>query len=149
MRTLFLCLASLLVVTSASFAQTKKKEFKLYAQFISDTRVELSDGAMWLMDKGDTFPVVAYKNQQKNIVLQLAGATFMTDTARVRILKDEEVEPALENYRKNVRAYLEARSGQLQEELKATPVKPKEEPPKVPIVAPLPEGGAKATEKKP
>jgi hypothetical protein len=150
MRTLFLCIASLLVATSPSFAQKKKKEFKLYAQFMTDTRVELSDGAMWMMDKGDTFPVVAYKNQQKNIVLQLAGATFMTDTARIRIIKDEEVEAGLESYRKNVRAYLEARSGQLQEELKAIPaVKPKEEPAKVPLIEPLPEGGAKATEKKP
>lgn len=146
MRTLLLCLASLLVATSPSFAQAKKKEFKLYAQFTTETRVELSDGAMWMMDKGDTFPVVAYKNQQKNVVLQLAGATFMTDTSRIRILKDEEVEASMENYRKNVRAYLEARSGQLQEELKA--VKPKEEATKVPVVEPLPEGGAKAGEKK-
>ena len=150
MRTLLLCLASLLVATSPSFAQEKKKkEFKLYAQFTADTRVELSDGAMWMMDKGDTFPVVSYKNMQKNIVLQLAGATFMTDTARIRIIKDEEVEAGLESYRKNVRAYLESRSGQLQEELKATPaVKPKEDSAKTPAVEPLPEGGAKAGEKK-
>src|SRR5262245_34884103 len=147
MRTLLFCLASLLLATSPTFAQTKKKEFKLYAQFTLDTRVELSDGAMWMMDKGDTFPVVAYKNQQKNIVLQLAGATFMIDTARIRILKDEEVEAGLEAYRKNVRAYLESRSGQLQEELKTVPVKPKEEAGKVPAVEPLPEGGAKAAEK--
>jgi len=146
MRALFLCLASLLVVTCPAFAQKKKKEFKLYAQFTADTRVELSDGAMWLMDKGDTFPVVAYKNMQKNIVLQLAGATFTTDTIRVRILKDEEVEAGLESYRKNVRAYLEARSGQLQEELKSPTSKPTEAAGKQ---DPLPEGGAKAEAKKP
>ena len=150
MRTLLLCLATLLVVMSPAFAQKKKKEFKLYAQFVADTRVELSDGAMWMMDKGDTFPVVAYKNLQKNIVLQLAGATFMTETVRVRILKDVEVEAGLEAYRKNVRAYLESRSGQLQDELKATPaVKPKAAGDKAPATDPLPEGGAKAGEKKP
>jgi hypothetical protein len=150
MRTALLCLASLLVVMSPAFAQKKKKEFKLYAQFTADTRVELSDGAMWMMDKGDTFPVVAYKNFQKNIVLQLAGATFMTETVRVRILKEEEVDAGLEAYRKNVRAYLESRSGQLQDELKATPaVKPKASGEKAPATDPLPEGGAKAGEKKP
>jgi hypothetical protein len=149
MRTV-LFLITLLVVATPGFAQKQKKEFKLYAQFNTDTRVELSDGAMWLMDKGDTFPVVAYKNMQKNIVLQLAGATFMTDTARVRILKDDELEAGLESYRKNVRAYLESKSGQLQEELKATPaVKPKEPAAKVPAIDPLPEGGAKAPKKKP
>jgi hypothetical protein len=146
MRTLLFCLASLLVVSSAAFAQAKKKEFKLYAQFTADTRVELSDGAMWMMDKGDTFPVVSYKNTQKNIVLQLAGATFMTETVRVRILKDAEVEAGLESYRKNVRAYLESRSGQLQEELK--PTKPKETSEKPATADPLPEGGAKAGAKK-
>jgi hypothetical protein len=152
MRTL-LFLATLAIVTSPAFAQNPKKEFKLYAQFTTDTRVELSDGAMWMMDKGDTFPVVAYKNLQKNIVLQLAGATFMTDAARVRILKDAEVEAGLESYRKNVRAYLESRSSQLQSELKATPApkpkEPKEPAPKVPAVDPLPEGGATKGQKKP
>ena len=149
MRTL-LFLATLLLCASPVFAPKKKKEFKLYAQFTADTRVELSDGAMWMMDKGDTFPVVAYKNLQKNIVLQLAGATFMTETIRVRIIKDEEVEAGLESYRKNVRAYLESRSGQLQEELKPSgTAKPKEPEAKSPAVEPLPEGGAKAGEKKP
>jgi hypothetical protein len=149
MRTL-LFLATLAIIIGPAFAQKTKKEFKLYAQFTADTRVELSDGAMWMMDKGDTFPVVAYKNLQKNIVLQLAGATFMTDSARVRILKDAEVEAGLESYRKNVRAYLESRSNQLQEELKATPApKPKEPAPKVPAVDPLPEGGAAKGQKKP
>ena len=149
MRTLLL-LACLLVVTDPAFAQAKKKEFKLYAQFTTDTRVELSDGAMWMMDRGDTFPVVAYKNLQKNIVLQLGGTTFMTETVRIRILNESEVEAGLESYRKNVRAFLESKSGQIQEELKiAPPVKPKEVLPKVPLVDPLPEGGAKAPAKVP
>jgi hypothetical protein len=147
-----LFLASLLVATNPAFAQKTKKDFKLYAQFTADTRVELSDGAMWMMDKGDTFPVVAYKNMQKNIVLQLGGTTFITETVRIRILKDSEVEAGLESYRKNVRAFLESKSGQLQEELKNTPtVKPKEVVPKATPIdpLPLPEGGAKAPAKKP
>ena len=145
MKTILAFLVLLTVGPAAS-----AKEFKLYAILLENVPVELADGAKWMMDKGDTFPVVAYKNLQKNIVLQLAGATFMTETVRIRILKDEEVEAGLEAYRKNVRAYLESRSGQLQEELKATPVvKPKAAGDKPPATDPLPEGGAKAGEKKP
>ena len=62
MRTLLLLLPALLFAAHPADAQEqkKKKEFKLYAAFKSDTRVELADGAMWMMDKGDVFPVLAY-----------------------------------------------------------------------------------------
>ena len=93
------------------------KDFKIYAAFTEDTKVELSDGAIWMMDKGDVFPIVAYKDLQKNIVLQLGGATFMTETAKVRVLaKAEEVE-GIEVYRKNLRAYLDSTSKKLQAQL--------------------------------
>jgi len=92
-------------------------DFKIYAALTEDTRVELSDGAVWQMDKGDVFPVEAYKNQQKNVVLRLAGATFMTETARVRVLKPEEVQEGIEAYRKNVRAYLDSTSKKLEKKL--------------------------------
>ena len=141
MRTLLLLTSLLFAIYSAQAQGKPKKEFKLYAQFTADTRVELADGSMWMMDKGDVFPVLAYKNQQKNIVLQLAGTQFMTETVRIKVLKDAEVEAGLETYRKNVRAYLESRSGQLQEELKTTPA--------AKAADPLPEGGAKASEKAP
>ena len=125
MRSVFVVLALLALGAVAS-----AKEFKLYAMFLADTRVELSDGSIWMMDKGDVFPVQAYKNMQKNIVLQLAGASFITDTVKVRVLKQDEVEAGLETYRKNVRAYLESKSGKIQEDLqgelpeKAGPSKP-------------------------
>lgn len=108
-----LAFSALLALTALAPA----KDFKLYAAFLEDTRVELSDGSIWMMDKGDVFPVQAYKNLQKNIVLQLAGVSFMTDTVKVRILKSNEVEAGLEAYRKNVRAYLESKSGKIQDEL--------------------------------
>lgn len=90
------------------------KEFKLYAAFIEDTKVELSDGAIWMMDKGDVFPVVAYKDLRKNIVLQLGGATFMTETARIRVLEKAEEAEGIEIYRKNLRQYLDSTSKKLQ-----------------------------------
>lgn len=123
-------LASLILLLALAGASSAY-EFKLYATFIEDTRVELSDGAVWMMDKGDVFPVVAYKNMQKNIVLQLAGATFMTETVHVRILKPEEVSAGVETYRKNVRAYLDSTSKKIEQKLKDTSKKteePKPEP---------------------
>lgn len=113
MRTL-----TLLISLLAAVSTTRAAEFKLYATFIEETRVELSDGAVWMMDKGDVFPVVQYKNMQKNIVLQLAGATFMTDTARVRIIKPEEVPAGIEKYRDNVRGYLDSTSKKIEKKLK-------------------------------
>lgn len=113
MRTLTLLISLLIAVSTARAA-----DFKLYAVFIEETRVELTDGAVWMMDKGDVFPVVQYKNMQKNIVLQLAGATFMTDTARVRIIKPDEVPAGIEKYRDNVRGYLDSTSKKIEKKLR-------------------------------
>jgi hypothetical protein len=117
MRTLI----AFIFVALAAVSSVSAKEFKLYAAFLEDTRVRLSDGAEWMMDKGDVFPVKAYKNQQKNIILQLGGASFMTETARVRILKSKEVAEGLEVYKKNVRAYLESTAQKMEDDLKKTP----------------------------
>jgi hypothetical protein len=112
MKTALLTLCLVAVATAAS-----AKEFKLYAMLVEETRVELEDGATWLMDKGDVFPVVMYKDMQKNIVLQLAGTKFRTETKRVRILEPKEVDQGLENYRKNVQAYLDSKAKRLKAEL--------------------------------
>jgi hypothetical protein len=93
-------------------------DFKLYAAFVEDTRVELSDGAVWMMDKGDVFPIEAYKNLRKSVILRLAGATFVTDTDRIRVLKTDEVPTGLEVYRKNVRAYLDSTSKKMEDKLR-------------------------------
>ena len=112
MKTALLTLCLVAVATSAS-----AREFKLYAMLVEETHVELEDGATWLMDKGDVFPVVMYKDMQKNIVLQLAGTKFRTETKRVRILEPKEVDQGLENYRKNVQAYLDSKAKRLKAEL--------------------------------
>lgn len=110
--------ASLFLLLLALAGTVRAVEFKLYAAFIEDTRVELSDGAVWMMDKGDVFPVVAYKDMQKNIILQLAGATFRTPTERVRIIKPDEVPAGIEKYRTNVRSYLDSTSKKMEQRLK-------------------------------
>ena len=117
MKTLLLTLSLLATVAAAVHA----KEFKLYAILLEETPVELEDGARWLMDKGDVFPVVMYKDMRKNIVLQLAGTQFRTETKRVRILESEEVAQGLDNYRKNVQAYLDSKAKRLKSSLEAPP----------------------------
>lgn len=120
--------APLFLLLLALAGAARAYEFKLYATFIEDTRVELSDGAVWMMDKGDVFPVVAYKDMQKNIILQLAGATFKTPTERVRIIKPEEVAAGIEKYRANVRSYLDSTSKKMEQKLKEMAEKPAEAP---------------------
>ena len=85
------------------------REYKLYAALLDDMPVELSDGAKWMMDKGDVFPVLMFKESQTKVVLQLAGANFLTDTSRVRILENREVPAGLLVYRKNVEVYLKTK----------------------------------------
>src|SRR5262249_26097565 len=81
--------ASLLLLLSAGLvlrAQTAapaKKPFELYAEFVNDTRVELSDGAVWMMDKGDCFPIYMFKDQQTKLVLKIASTTFQVDAKNV------------------------------------------------------------------
>jgi hypothetical protein len=87
-----------------------KKKFELYAMLTENTPVELADGARWMMDKGDVFPVMMYKEQQTKIVLQLAGTSFLTETSRVRILSPKEIPEGLASYRRNVETYLKSQA---------------------------------------
>ncbi len=103
-------------------------DFKLYATLLGETPVELSDGAKWMMDKGDVFPVLMYKESHTKMVLQLAGATFMVDAALARILKSEEVPAGLVVYRKNVELYLSGKADKWRAGVE--PKKPAEEPAK-------------------
>jgi len=95
------------------------KEFKLYATLLEDMPVQLGDGAKWMMEKGDVFPVVMYKEMQTKIVLQLAGTHFWTDSKRVRILREDEVASGLASYRKTVQAYLDSKAKRLKADLES------------------------------
>ena len=63
----------MLALSSALPAQGAGKKLLLFAMLTLDTKVELEDGAKWMMDKGDAFPVVMYKEAGTKLVLQLAG----------------------------------------------------------------------------
>jgi len=118
---LFLCLLLACGPATPAWSEDKpeaKKRYILYATFHSDTPVELSDGARWLMDRGDSFPVLMFKEQQTKIVLQFAGAQFITETSRVKIIPGEQVTPEMiANYRHNVEGYVESKSGKLLQQL--------------------------------
>ena len=118
----------LVLLLAACAVPASAREFKLYAALLQDMPVELSDGARWMMDKGDVFPVLMYKESQTKIILQLAGANFMTETKRVRILEESEVASGLANYRKNVETYLKTKSEKWR--AASEPKKPAPETPK-------------------
>ena len=121
MRFLFAFLAVLVACSAPSHA-VEKKRYVLYATFLEDTPVELSDGARWMMDKGDSFPIVMFKEQQTRLVLQLAGAQFVTESGRVKVTPGDEVTAEMvANYRKNVLGYIDGKSEKIIKELK--PVK--------------------------
>ena len=106
MKRFLLILFALLCVHSLEAAE--KKRFVLYAILTEDTPVQLADGARWMMDKGDTFPVVMYKEQQTKVVLQLAGTNFMTSVINVKVVEEKDVTPEqLATYRTNVQHYLD------------------------------------------
>ncbi len=106
---LFLIL--ILAFATAVSAQAPKKKPLVFAVLIQDTPVELAEGAKWMMDKGDAFPVVMFKEQQTKVVLQLAGTTFMVDSKAARILDEKEVtEELLAAYRRNVASYLDGKA---------------------------------------
>lgn len=102
-------LGILLLMCAPGRAQGKR--LLLFAVLTRDSPVELADGAKWMMDKGDAFPVVMFKEQQTKVVLQLAGTSFLIDAANVRVLEEKEVtEEVLMAYRRNVASYLEGKS---------------------------------------
>ena len=112
MKLLCLFLAILLCVPAPGHSAAKKR-FALYAMLLDTLPVDLADGAQWMMDKGDTFPVVMYKDQQTKVVLQLAGTSFVIEAKHVRVFEDKELTAAaLASYRRNVQTYIDTRSDQ-------------------------------------
>ena len=96
-----------------------KKRYILYATFLSDTPVELSDGARWMMDRGDSFPIAMFKEQQTVVVLQFAGTQFSTEASRVKVTPGDQVTPEMvANYRRNVQGYVDGKSEKILAELK-------------------------------
>ncbi|MEA3211771.1 MAG: hypothetical protein QOE70_4828 [Chthoniobacter sp.] len=103
-----LILALLFSALAPAYAEGKK--VVLFAMLLEETPVQLADGAKWLMDKGDAFPVLQFKDQQTVLVLQLAGTQFLVPAKNVRVLEEDEVtDEVMAAYRRNVVNYLEGK----------------------------------------
>ena len=101
----------LTLIFGCSLQAAEKKRFVLYAVLNQDTAVQLADGARWMMDKGDTFPLVMFKEQQSKAVLQLAGTSFTTSVINIKVVEEKDVTPEqLTSYRNNVQHYLEGQA---------------------------------------
>jgi hypothetical protein len=112
-----ICFAATLLALSTASASGKK--IVLFGVLTQDTPVELADGARWMMDKGDSFPVLMFKEQQTKVVLQLAGTNFMTEAANVRILEERDItDEILASYRRNVANYLDGKAKKWREQVK-------------------------------
>jgi hypothetical protein len=103
-------LVLLALVLGCSLHAAEKKRFVLYAMFMANTDVHLADGTHWIMDNGDTFPIVMFKEQQTKVVLQLAGTTFLTEAVNVMVIQEKNLtSEQLATYRANVQRYLDGR----------------------------------------
>lgn len=78
----------------------------LYARLLEDLTVELTDGSTWQMDKGDCFPVVAYKESHTKLILRLAGTNFVVASEHAEIVSEKETPAAIERYRGTVETYI-------------------------------------------
>jgi hypothetical protein len=90
-----------------------KKRFALYGMLLDNIPVDLADGAQWMMDKGDTFPVIMFKEAQTKVLLQLAGTNFLVETKHVKVIDEKNLTAGeLASYRRNVQTYIDTRSDQ-------------------------------------
>lgn len=96
----------LLAFLACILTSSAKERVLLYARLTDNLLVELTDGSKWQMDKGDCFPVVAYKEAHTKLILQLAGAQFMVPTAKTKIVPEKELDDAVAKYRANVNTYI-------------------------------------------
>ena len=117
---LFTILSILVLHCAPALAEGKK--LLLFALLTQDTPVELADGGKWMMDKGDAFPVVMYKEQRTKLVLQLAGTSFLVPATNVRVLEEKEVtDEILAAYRRNVASYIDGKSKKWRSVVSGTP----------------------------
>ena len=100
---------TLAFITAPAVAQEKKRYIR-YAEFIVDTEVQVSDGSVWRMDKGDCFPIHMFKDQQTRVILQLDTATFSAPMYSVQMVPERDEKRASAAYQKMVDNYLQSKA---------------------------------------
>jgi ferric-dicitrate binding protein FerR (iron transport regulator) len=104
----FLLLAMAMACATMNAAPNEKKPFVKYAELIDTNQVELSDGSVWIMDKGDCFPIHMFKDRRTVVILKIATATFMVPAYQIREMRNDEQAKAEANYQRNVDNYWKA-----------------------------------------
>ena len=113
-----------LVCVSAPARAAEKKRFALYGMLLETLPVDLADGAQWMMEKGDTFPMIMFKEQQTKVLLQLAGTNFVVEAKHVKVIEEKDLKAGeLASYRRNVQTYIDTRSDQWKKRV-VPPAKP-------------------------
>ena len=116
---------AILACVSAPARTAQKKRFALYGMLLETLPVDLADGAQWMMDKGDTFPVIRFKEQQTKVMLQLAGTSFIVEAKHVKVIEEKDLKTGeLASYRRNVQTYIDTRSDQWKKRATTPPGKP-------------------------
>jgi hypothetical protein len=121
-------IVAFLLLVAAVLPASAGEHVILYATLLEGSAVELSDGSKWQMDKGDCFPVVAYKQQHTVVILQLASASFVLPAAKTRLVADKELPAAVASYRANVNTYINGFSARWRSQAEAAG---EAQPPKV------------------
>jgi hypothetical protein len=109
MKALMAMIALVLPLTAA-------ERVEIYMELTQDQVVHLTDGSKWKMDKGDCFPIVAYKESHTKVILQLASAQFMVESKFAREVPEKQKAGAVEKYRANVNTYLNGAAARWKEE---------------------------------
>ncbi len=79
----------------------------LYARLLQDLTVELTDGSKWAMEKGDCFPVVAYKESHTKLILRLASTNFVVAGDDAAIVSEKDTPAAIMRYRGTLQTYID------------------------------------------
>lgn len=143
-------IVAFLLLVAAVLPASAGEHVILYATLLEGSAVELSDGSKWQMDKGDCFPVVAYKQQHTVVILQLASASFVLPAAKTRLVADKDLPAAVASYRANVNTYINGFSARWRSQAEAANPAGEAQPPKVnPAEAPKPATPAEASKPTP
>jgi hypothetical protein len=79
----------------------------LYARLLQDLTVDLTDGSTWQMEKGDCFPVIAYKESHTKLILRLASTSFVVVGDHAAIVSEKETPAAVDRYRATLQTYMD------------------------------------------
>jgi len=95
----------------------------LYARVTVNLNATLPDGSIWQIDKGDCFPVIAYKESHTKLILRLASNQFIIPGDAAVIVSEKETPAAIENYKTAVNSYINGVAMRWRAKAEATPRK--------------------------